>query len=334
MKRSLVLLFISSSIIAISTGFSSGALKTGQMSDELSSIIDVASVSFGLAVQPVDPNPKIVGDEFLDNIIKECKFHSDQSINTKTCVVCKLNDANGKPVAQGKVDLPGGYTASQTLKVQITDTTSPASNGVKNIHSVRLEVCDFRQGCSPGFWKNHLQLWVPETGFHPTDKFSTIFGLPGNSVKIKVDNKIVTDPTLNQAIRAQGGQVGGQGQLVRQGTAALLNAASNTVNYPLTVEEVIADVQEAFATKQFLTIKDILEQANDLVCPHCNGDSDDNHNGEHNDDNGGKHNDDNGGEHNDDNGGKHEDDNCGEQEDDNGGKHDGGNGKDKKGKGK
>lgn len=82
------------------------------------------------------------------------------------------------------------------------------------------------EGCTPGFWKNHLEDWP--AGFSPADSFVGIFG-----VYLGFD-------TLGEAVNARGNSIK---SLARHAVAALLNAASSEVNYPLTMMEVIAAVQ-------------------------------------------------------------------------------------------
>lgn len=101
------------------------------------------------------------------------------------------------------------------------------------------------EGCTPGFWKNHLDLW-PATGFSTDDDFDTVFGT----------NLFDPDITLGEAIEARGG---GINKLARHGTAALLSAAHPDVDYPLTVSDVISAVQAGDS--------DVLANANELGCP-------------------------------------------------------------------
>lgn len=101
------------------------------------------------------------------------------------------------------------------------------------------------EGCTPGYWKNHLEDW-PATGYSPADDFDTTFGV----------DLFDPDITLEQAVNAKGGKVN---RLARHGTAALLSAAHPSVIYPLTVAEVIAAVQAGDA--------DTLEEFNELGCP-------------------------------------------------------------------
>ena len=97
-------------------------------------------------------------------------------------------------------------------------------------------------GCTPGFWKQsqHLDSWE---GYLPTDSFNTVFGLSG-----PFSNSL----TLLGALNLTGG---GPNALARHAVSALLNAASDPVNYPLTVAQVIAETQAAFASGDAVVIE-------------------------------------------------------------------------------
>jgi thrombospondin type 3 repeat protein len=85
------------------------------------------------------------------------------------------------------------------------------------------------EGCTPGYWKNHLSSWAA-TGYSPSADFDATFGV----------NLFSPNITLRTAINLGGG---GVNKLARHGTAALLSAAHPGVNYPYTVAQVIAAVQ-------------------------------------------------------------------------------------------
>lgn len=106
------------------------------------------------------------------------------------------------------------------------------------------------QGCTPGYWRQtkHFNNW---TGYRPDQWYNQVFSVP--YVK-----------TLLQAVTAGGG---GATALGRHAVAALLNAANPQVDYLFTKDQIIAMVQEAYATGQFEAIKDILEEQNEMGCP-------------------------------------------------------------------
>ena len=109
------------------------------------------------------------------------------------------------------------------------------------------------QGCTPGYWKNHLAAWGP-TGFSPSADFDATFGVD------------LFDPNITLlAAVGQGG--GGVKALGRHAVAALLSASHPDVGYPLTTAEVIAAVQGAAAGGNLEAVKNQLEANNELGCP-------------------------------------------------------------------
>jgi hypothetical protein len=109
-----------------------------------------------------------------------------------------------------------------------------------------------------------LDSWVP-TGYEPNQKIKTVFTVPDSPNALKnLGNKKLID-----ALKFGGGSgvKGGAKILLRASVAALLNAAHPNINYPLTVDEVIDDVNCALATKDrgtMLTLADELDQLNNL----------------------------------------------------------------------
>ena len=126
-------------------------------------------------------------------------------------------------------------SATGSLTVNCTEPPPPPGGG---------------EGCTPGFWKQsqHFDSWV---GYAPGDEFDVVFGVP-------------YDVTLLTALSTGGGD---EKALGRHATAALLNAASPDVDYAFTEAEIIALVQDAWATGDFETAKDILEDENETACP-------------------------------------------------------------------
>ena len=85
------------------------------------------------------------------------------------------------------------------------------------------------EGCTPGYWKNHLDKWAP-SGVSPAADFDSTFGV----------DLFSPDITLEQAVNMGGG---GVKKIARHGTAALVSASHPGVDYPASVAEVIAAVQ-------------------------------------------------------------------------------------------
>ena len=113
------------------------------------------------------------------------------------------------------------------------------------------------QGCTPGFWKNHTDVWV---GYSPSDLVSAVFS---NAAPYDVD-------TLLQALSLKGGPGvdGAERILLRAAVSALLNSTS--VNYPLTTSEIITMTDNALAAGDRATILSVaseLDALNNLGCP-------------------------------------------------------------------
>ena len=103
------------------------------------------------------------------------------------------------------------------------------------------------EGLTPGFWKNHVAEWA-NTGYSPSATFNSVFGA-GPSM------------TLLAAVSAKGG---GENALLRHAVAAILNASHPAIDYPMTVAQIIAAVQSAYATGNFEGVKNTLEGYNQL----------------------------------------------------------------------
>jgi hypothetical protein len=119
------------------------------------------------------------------------------------------------------------------------------------------------EGCTPGFWKQeqHFDSW---TGFSPGDTLESVFDVP--------DSLGLDSTTLLEALNFGGGPgvLGGAQILLRAGVAALLNAASPDVDYPLSTAEVISAVNAALASGDRDTMLDLaadLDADNNLGCP-------------------------------------------------------------------
>lgn len=148
------------------------------------------------------------------------------------------------------VDIPftgDGGLATVNVGTSGVDFMRVSLNGSGAIDNIQIETedQDGGEGCTPGYWRNHLDAWGP-TGLNPGDDFDATFGV----------DLFDPDITLEQAIKARGGH---ENRLARHGTAALLSALHPDVDYGLSVAEVIALVQAGDA--------DTLEQFNETVCP-------------------------------------------------------------------
>jgi len=95
--------------------------------------------------------------------------------------------------------------------------------------TVNTEECG-GEGCTPGFWKNNgdkhgASAW---DCFSPSTRFGDVFLLTEPLVIRGNGKSTITNPTLLQALGANGG---GVNAMVRHGVAAMLNACSGCVQY-------------------------------------------------------------------------------------------------------
>jgi hypothetical protein len=142
--------------------------------------------------------------------------------------------------------------ASSSQTITGTNTISQDINGDFEITVTfvnRLLPGD--QGCTLGYWKQsqHFDSWVTYT---PGQAFSSVFedAFPGLS--------------LLQVLELGGG---GLKALGRQTVAALLNAASGSVNFGLTTQQVIDAFNAVFPGGNYEQQKDAFASLNERTCP-------------------------------------------------------------------
>lgn len=131
----------------------------------------------------------------------------------------------------------------------------PAGNPVIGKKYNFGEICEKtgREGLTPGFWKNHTNVWGP-TGLSPNQTLESVFNVPDS---YGLDNK-----TLLQALNFEGGSgtSGAARNLLRHAVAALLNAKHPNVDYALTSGSIISQVNSALASKNKTTIETLKNQ--------------------------------------------------------------------------
>jgi hypothetical protein len=120
------------------------------------------------------------------------------------------------------------------------------------------EPCGGEEGCTPGYWKNSPGCWEC---FEPSTLFSDVFGVV---ITVRAGGKkTIKDPTLMQALNANGG---GINALARHAVAALLNACDADIGYPMTMDQVIAAVQTEVPDGDIEGLKDEFAGYNELGC--------------------------------------------------------------------
>jgi hypothetical protein len=173
---------------------------------------------------------------------------------TKTQLTCAINRGCAPKHIQG----PDPASNPVSGFVGGSEGTSGLA-GVLAEFTNRLIPREGGEGCTPGYWKNHTGLkeqtnqWPP-TGYGQGDPYDGTFGVMSSF-----------HGTLLEALNRGGG---GEKALGRHAVAALLNAAHAGVSSDLTVAEVIAVVQGAYAPGgDFETAKNQLAAFNEQGCP-------------------------------------------------------------------
>ena len=102
--------------------------QLGWGEDMLNSPISHATVD--LEVKKIvndNDTPNNFADDYFDNVIQSCSFHSGDSIPaaqgaviSEGVIICKMLDDRGFAIAEGKLTIPNGYVASDHLFVQIS----------------------------------------------------------------------------------------------------------------------------------------------------------------------------------------------------------------------
>jgi len=111
-------------------------------------------------------------------------------------------------------------------------------------------------GCTPGYWKNHLDSWVP-TGFAPSQALSSVFTASGLG-------SLASDTLLDALKYGGGASLTAKKQiLLRAAVASLLNAAHADVDFGSTPAAVISAVNAALASNDADTILDLATDLDD-----------------------------------------------------------------------
>lgn len=128
------------------------------------------------------------------------------------------------------------------------------------------------EGCTPGYWKNHVGDWI---GYAPATAITSVFAIPANFSNID-DNLLAVLGYPEKTGQPEKSAM----NLLRHAVAALLNAAHLDVNYPRTEGEIITDVNAALSTEDMTVMETLkgdedgggLDGDNNLGCPGSNFD--------------------------------------------------------------
>jgi hypothetical protein len=156
--------------------------------------------------------------------------------------------------------IPGTYDLNETVpegiapQISFTDIIVDDANRDWLLRTVNNGAA---QGCTPGYWKNHVELW----GVAPSTLFKDVFGvaLPKYSETL----------TLEEAINLGGGR---WDKLARHGVAAYLSAdfglVDNTrLNYLFSAEDVISMMSNSILTNKPEPTATEFADANEAPCP-------------------------------------------------------------------
>ena len=111
--------------------------------------------------------PEDRSDDYFNNVIKACSFHSDQSLDafdpvlglSPALIICKLTNEEGLAIAEGRVILNGvqpdpedpdacqqrdtvlnGYDGSTTIRIDLCQFAFEFSNEVQEVHDIKIIV--------------------------------------------------------------------------------------------------------------------------------------------------------------------------------------------------
>ncbi len=107
-------------------------------------------------------------DDYFNNVIKACSFHSDQGLDaldpklglSPALIICKLTNEEGLAIAEGRQilnglqpdkekdpdaclqrdDVQNGYIGSSTIRIDICQTAFDFSNEVQEVHDIKIIV--------------------------------------------------------------------------------------------------------------------------------------------------------------------------------------------------
>ncbi|MFN3717076.1 MAG: hypothetical protein ACK4R8_10175, partial [Thiobacillus sp.] len=166
-------------------------------------------------------------------------------------------DASRRKLAGTALGVAAVFTLSSRPVWANQCTISGMMSG--NLSAPRGPAC---AGCTPGYWQqdHHLDSWRL-TGFKPTDKFNTVFGV---TQYVKSDGTPYTLLEVMRLLNGRGDPI--STNLGFHAVAALLNAAHPSVNYGYTSGEIVDLFQKNYL-KNGAALKDSLDNLNNRGCP-------------------------------------------------------------------
>jgi hypothetical protein len=209
------------------------------------------------------------GQDFTISVNGVTKTGSASDFTPGTYVIFRITGLDGSPTTITFETLDG--PDSITTCIPPTAGVNSIISGVFADGPACIPPQDGDQGCTPGYWKQdqHFGSWAmppyPTGDSSPTGFPTLFFDVFEEVITIRIGDGTVTNPTLLQALMAKGG---GINSLARHASAAMLNARSGAVAYPLNPAEIVGLVQEAIPDGDIEGVKDFLAGFNDVNnCP-------------------------------------------------------------------
>ncbi|MBZ9728631.1 putative Ig domain-containing protein [Salegentibacter sp. JZCK2] len=195
-----------------------------------------------------------------ENIDLNLHFDDNDGVENLVYTVTGNTDPSIGAVITGNW-LTLSYPADPAIADITIRATDAYDNFVEQIFTVNVIEVAY-QGCTAEFWAGTSN-WC--STYKPTDSFFTVFGITN---KRGLGGKTGT-LTLQEALQSRGS---GYNKLAKQGTAALLNACSISVNYQYPEAQIKAEVQDAFNNTSYNNsyanqLSRVYETANNAGCP-------------------------------------------------------------------
>jgi hypothetical protein len=189
------------------------------------------------------------------------------TVSNNPTVVNALDASDGNEWDTDRIliNIPAGV-ASTTVQVVSAPVDQFPDSLLWELAALRVplqQTSTLDEGCTPGFWKNHLAAWSG-TGFTASQTAGSVFSAASAFPTL-------ASRTLVQSVQGGGGSgtLGAAKILLRAAVAALLNSAHANLDYPRTTAEVIAAVNAALASNNrttMLTLATALDSDNQLGC--------------------------------------------------------------------
>ncbi len=203
---------------------------------------------------PLTPTPTITPTNTPTETPTNTPTPTNTNTPTPTDTPTPTNTATDTPTNTPTPTNTNTPTPTNTNTPTPTNTNTPTASPTATAN-----------GCTPGFWKTHPNVWGP-TGFTPGQTVGSVFTVPFSAL---------SNATLIQALAFQGGSTvqAADAILLRAAVAALLNSAHPLVGYPLTTAQVIAQVNAAIATGDRGTILALASQLDGFNNAGCSIDA-------------------------------------------------------------